>query len=535
MAMHTNINPLVGDATIAGEFPEYEERSTDSGSVHEEHRQSRHSAFDVQCATFDKTQPVPDMWSKEYIGLYCQYASIGLMYGSTGALIPFCAYVYDGPSNVCANSRNIVTFAWNLKIFYAILVDSYRPFGMRRKPWMLAGWAMVLVLFLVLAFTAHNMSLYSWLIMLLFTQAFAMLSDVPADGYCVELGQLESPEHRGQILATGQRVRFFFCVIAGVIQTFLLNGPTTNADGCPTSFDNCWSWGLTINQYYGLLFALIFILSVPIVWLKELDATHIPQHTVRHFFHEIWLTLQNLTTFYLVVFVIGVMTLTNFTNNANVELQYYVIQLTNFQSGIDTITTYGSLVIAIWLFQRYMIDRNWRHTQLASVFLAAALGLVWIAPYYNAGGTMDPWFTIFIDLDTVGLTCTRLMMPVLTYVSCSCAYVDLRAGSGAGAVLDGRDRAGQARPGGDHLRAAGDRGQLRSAGEWHRGHAAAERVQGPGLRERRRGLWQQHDQHQLAPGLRRLARARALPRLHIGAVHGQRGGGDSLRGLSAEV
>jgi hypothetical protein len=31
------------------------------------------------------------------------------------------------------------------------------------------------------------------------------------------------------------------------------------------------------------------------------------------------------------------------------------------------------------------------------------MGLVWIAPYYNAGGTMDPWFTIFIDMDTVGL------------------------------------------------------------------------------------------------------------------------------------
>ena len=37
-----------------------------------------------------------------------------------------------------------------------------------------------------------------------------MFSDVPADGYSVELGQLEPPERRGQILATGQRVRFSF-------------------------------------------------------------------------------------------------------------------------------------------------------------------------------------------------------------------------------------------------------------------------------------------------------------------------------------
>lgn len=359
-------------------------------------------------------EKVPNMWSWEYIGLYSQYASIGLMYGSTGALIPFCVYTFDGPSNVCSNARNIVTFAWNLKIFYAILVDSYRPFGLRRKPWMLFGWGMVLVLFLVLAITADTMSITTWLLMLLFTQAFAMFSDVPADGYSVELGKLESAEQRGQILATGQRVRFGFCVVAGVIQTFLLNGPSTNSSDCPTDFQDCWSWGLTINQYYGLLFGLIAILTIPIFWLKELDASHIPQHTVRHFFEEIWETLKNLTTFYLVIFVVGVCGFTNFTNNANIQLQYYVIELTNFQSGIDTITTYASLVMAIWLFQKYMINYNWRVTQLVSCVIASGLGLVWIAPYYNEGGTRDPWFTIFIDLDTVRIASCVFFVLTLT-------------------------------------------------------------------------------------------------------------------------
>eukprot|EP01032_Pedospumella_encystans_P033616 gene33616-37989_t len=243
-----------------------------------------------------------------------------------------------------------------------------------------------------------------------------MFSDVPADGYSVELGKLESLEQRGQILATGQRVRFAFCVVAGVIQTFLLNGPSTNDSACPTNFQNCWSWGLTINQYYGLLFAMIFILTIPVCFLKELDASHIPQHTMKHFFMEIWETLKNLTTFYLVIFVIGVMGFTNFTNNANIQLQYYVIKLTNFESGIDTITTYASLVFAIWLFQRFMINNNWRITQVVSCFIAAGLGLVWIAPYYNEGGTRDPWFTIFIDLDTTfaqGLSQVLFSMAVI--------------------------------------------------------------------------------------------------------------------------
>ena len=97
--------------------------------------------------------------------------------------------------------------------------------------------------FQVLMFGAHTMNASTWLSMLLLMQGFLMFSDVPADGYryshtqllthsltdwlthllphSVELGKLESDEQRGQILTTGQRIRFTFSVVAGVIQTFL--------------------------------------------------------------------------------------------------------------------------------------------------------------------------------------------------------------------------------------------------------------------------------------------------------------------------
>lgn len=166
-------------------------------------------------------QELPDMWSLHYVGLYSQYAAVGLLYGTTGALIPFCVYVFDGPSNVCANAKNIVTFAWNIKIFFAILTDTYRSFGMRRKPWMIAGWSMVLVLLLVLACTVDKMSLSAWLVTLMLVQGFAILSDVPADGYSVEIASLEKEHEKGQVLATGQRVRFTFCIVAGTYLTVI--------------------------------------------------------------------------------------------------------------------------------------------------------------------------------------------------------------------------------------------------------------------------------------------------------------------------
>jgi len=97
-------------------------------------------------------------------------------------------------------------FTWNVKIIFAVVTDCIRPFGLRRKPWMCSGWSGVLILLLTLAIGADKLTASTWLSLQLITQVFLMFIDVPADGYSVELGQLETKEQRGQILATGHRV-----------------------------------------------------------------------------------------------------------------------------------------------------------------------------------------------------------------------------------------------------------------------------------------------------------------------------------------
>jgi hypothetical protein len=378
--------------------------------------------------------------------------SVGILFGSSGTLFPFCFYSFNGPSNVCSNSLNIAYFAWNLKLFFAIITDFYHPFGYHRKVWMLGGWIIVLLLLLLLACFSSSMTVTQWLITLLFIQFFMMFSDVPADGYSIELGKRESSTERGQILATCQRIRFSFCVVAGFIQAFLLNGPSTNDQDCSVSFTGCWSWGLTINQYYGLLFVIIFCLALPVLWLKEIrkekkwfseteeeedglgsDRTRSSsitddllkeKHTstmkkddpnterevliieerkkyFSDFLKKLWLILQNSTTFYLMLFVIGSQGFANFYSNVNITTQYYLIKLTNFQAGIATIANNTAIATAIYLFQRYFIHYNWRITKYTSALITSLIGLLWILVYYNVDGLMNGWFTIFIDFDAV--------------------------------------------------------------------------------------------------------------------------------------
>jgi hypothetical protein len=60
----------------------------------------------------------PNMWSAGYIGLYAHYAGLGLMQGQMSVAKAFCAYVYDGPSNLCSNAGGLLYLAWNFKVRY---------------------------------------------------------------------------------------------------------------------------------------------------------------------------------------------------------------------------------------------------------------------------------------------------------------------------------------------------------------------------------------------------------------------------------
>ena len=138
---------------------------------------------------------------------------------------------------------------------------------------------------------------------------------------------------------------------------------------------------------------------MPIFYLKELDGSHIPYHSFRELLNEVWKVLQNLTTFYLIIFVLGLYSLTHFTSRVNTTMQYYILELTNFQTGLDSLLSYTALVAAIYFFQTYLIRRNWRMIEYGSNILTAVLGLLWILVYYNVGGLQNPWFTIFVDID----------------------------------------------------------------------------------------------------------------------------------------
>ena len=367
----------------------------------------------------DGAKPLlPQIYSWNYVGLFAHYAGVGFTGGMLGMSSNFCFYFYKGAPNVCANAGTLIAIPWGFKIFYAIATDSFRPYGYRRKLYMLVGWSGVLFFTFLLSVAAAVISAHAWIGISLIIQAFLMLADVPADGYSVEIGQLEKPDERGQVLATGQRIRFCCTILGGLIQAFLVNGPTTNPRNCPIQASNCWAWGFNPNEYYGFILCILFVLVVPIFFLKEPDARNIPISTLADHKKDIWETMQNPTTLYLLIFVSGNNIFSTLGAMSTSYIQYNVIQLSNFQSGISSILSGMATVGGILIFQTYFILRNWRTTQYISTLLCAFIGLLWLPVYYNSGGMLNAWFTIFLQ-------CTLSLSSGLAQVLFAMAVIEL--------------------------------------------------------------------------------------------------------------
>jgi hypothetical protein len=170
-----------------------------------------------------------------------------------------------------------------------------------------AGWFLAILQLICLSLIANQLNASQWIMMMMGVNMCVLLADVPADGYSIELSKLDKTEGRGQVssstivfffdshsprklkvLATGQFIRWSFSTLAGFFQAFLLNGPTTNTDDCTISWQQCWSWGLTVREYYGLLTICISLLFIPMCFLKESDPRLVPTHTAKGFLLKIW-------------------------------------------------------------------------------------------------------------------------------------------------------------------------------------------------------------------------------------------------------
>jgi hypothetical protein len=108
-------------------------------------------------------------------------------------------HIFHGSPNICANAPNLILIAWSFKIVFALITDSYKPFGLRRRPWMIFRFTSVLFVLAIPMITAESLTASNWLTLLLFMNIGLMFADVPTDGYSVQIGGMGPFATRGKV------------------------------------------------------------------------------------------------------------------------------------------------------------------------------------------------------------------------------------------------------------------------------------------------------------------------------------------------
>ncbi|KAF0692871.1 Aste57867_16098 [Aphanomyces stellatus] len=259
------------------------------------------------------------LFSREALGLFSQYAAIGVIYG----MIPSLNYpIFNTYLNMegyqTASYSVLVALGWSYKVVFGMLSDCFPIFGYRRKSWMLIGWSVAMICLAIMAFSslgepfcdrtnekyakycgkpldkvpreakdaAFNMDAPdkgALFIMLSMLVSFGYVTAACAsDAMVVQYAQREPAAIRGRIQTAIYTVRTLAGMIAVSVTAFGLNGKNYNGS---------FSFSMAPNVPYGIM--LIPCVLVVFTTLFVLVEEKKPGTPIRVWVGQFWELLQN--------------------------------------------------------------------------------------------------------------------------------------------------------------------------------------------------------------------------------------------------
>lgn len=230
------------------------------------------------------------LWTRRSVGLLITYAVVGALYGVLPALVsPFFREFLDVPGPQVQAARRVLDAPWLWKTAGGALSDALPVRGLRRKPYMVLGWA---VAFSALAFLGlvaapdpatpasssgsggpppddtTNQDI-GWLYISVMGVATigALVANVAADGLMIEWAQREPLATRGRTQTAVFATRCLFMFVADFLVDTLVNSARFGGD---------YSWDIGVNALFLSLAVLSLAALAGSVWLLEEDKVAVP-------------------------------------------------------------------------------------------------------------------------------------------------------------------------------------------------------------------------------------------------------------------
>ncbi|GMF30087.1 unnamed protein product [Phytophthora lilii] len=335
----------------------------------------------------------PRLWSRECIGLFAQYAAVGLLYGALpGTIYPFLQNYLNVQGTQALAARVLVSLPWSFKVFYGIVSDCFPVRGHRRGPFILLGWMVCFVVLVVMSCTSIGEPYYSdpsvrdvkpenytesqrdslnldaplhggkYVVLIMLASVGYLMSDVAADALVVEVAQREPIAVRGRTQTAAYTVRTVFMMVANLLLAFLFNGKDYGGD---------FEFTLSFPQLVQILTCSAGLM-LPITWFF-VNEERCEAPSFRKYMGGLWGLLQTRAIFQVIAYKFFAGFFDNFTFVALEPMQTYWAKVTPLNEKLGNVLVLLVMALTLVWTGRYGLNWNWRIIMVVSTLTVVVL------------------------------------------------------------------------------------------------------------------------------------------------------------------
>jgi hypothetical protein len=323
---------------------------------------------------------MPVLTSKENLGLLFEYAAVGLVYGLLPETIyPFMQNYLNCSGSQVTAAKQLVVLPWSFKVFYGILSDCRPICGYRRRPYMLIGWTVCIIMLLIMAIMPIGKPYYTvsadrdvavadytpeiearinydapaegakYVIIMFFAAFGYVMSDVCADSITVELAQREPLDKRGKTQSCIYSVRTAMVIFGELLTGFFFNGEEYGGD-----FD----FSLSFPQ----LMIIVTVLSLPVLpmtwfFIKE---DKVEPANFKEYITGFWNLLCTRAVYQVIAYNFFANIFADFTYTASTPVASYMVDVQPINSTVSDILSNLLFMFGIMITSKWGLHWNWR-------------------------------------------------------------------------------------------------------------------------------------------------------------------------------
>eukprot|EP00644_Phytophthora_capsici_P006288 jgi/Phyca11/18035/fgenesh1_pg.PHYCAscaffold_32_\ len=312
---------------------------------------------------------MPVLTTKKYVGLLFQYAAVGIVYGMLPETIyPFMQEYLNCSGAQVAAAKELVVLPWSFKVFFGILSDCFPIWGYRRRPYMMIGWTVCILMLLVMAIIPIGKPYYTvasdrdidtadytpeiearinynapgegakYIIIMFFAAVGYVLADVCSDSIVCELAQREPLAKRGKTQSAIYAVRYVVVILGELLVGFCFNGEEYGGD-----FD----FSLSFPQLM-IIMTVLTAPILPIAWFFIYEE-RAERQNFRKYINEFWDLLCKRVVYQIIAYHFFAGIFSGISYTASSPVQSYMVDVTpiNIWTPLELARYTGIVVIVI--------------------------------------------------------------------------------------------------------------------------------------------------------------------------------------------